>query len=153
MGSPSNRAARQAQAAEEARMRAIAGTQAKVNEVFNSPQRAAEIQQLVNAVREFKLTDLNDQKQVADRQLAFFKARKGQVGGSTQIDRQKQLGKDYNRGVLDVDRQAAGVGASVSAADQDARARLISLATSGLDATTGARQAGEALRSNLESTR
>lgn len=153
MGSPSNRAAREAQAAEDARMRAIAGTQAKVNEVFNSPQRAAEIQQLVNAVREFKLTDLNDQKQVADRQLAFALARKGQVGGSTQIDRQKQLGKDYNRGVLDVDRQAAGVGASVSAADQDARARLISLANSGLDATTGARQAGEALRSNLESTR
>lgn len=153
MGSPSNRAAQEATRAEQARLAAIQGTQARVNQVFDSPQRAAEIQQLVNAVRDFKLTDLNDQKAVADRQLQFALARKGQTGGSTQIDRAKQLGKDYQRGVLDVDRQASGVGASVSAADQDARARLISLATSGMDATTGAQQAGQALRSNLESTR
>lgn len=153
MGSPSNRAAREAQAAEDARMRAIQGTQTRINEVFNSPQRAAEIQQMVNAIRDFKLTDLNDQKAVADRQLQFALARKGQVGGSTQVDRQKQLGKDYQRGVLDVDRQASGVGAQVSAQDQEARARLISLANSGLDATTGAAQAGAALRSNLEGTR
>lgn len=153
MGSPSNRAAAQAQQAEQQRLAAIQGTQSRVNQVFDSPQRAAEIQQLVNAVRDFKLTDLNDQKAVADRQLKFALARKGQAGSSTQIDRAKQLGKDYQRGVLDVDRQAAGVGANVSAADQDARARLISLATSGLDATTGAAQASQALRSNIEATR
>ncbi|WP_205903568.1 hypothetical protein, partial [Pseudomonas viridiflava] len=41
----------------------------------------------------------------------------------------------------------------LEAADQEARARLIQLATSGLDATTAASQAAAGLRSNFESAR
>lgn len=150
MGSPSNRAAQQAQAAEEARLRAIQGTQRGINSVFDDPRRLGEIQRFVSDLRGFKMIDLNDQKQVADRQLQFALARKGQTGGSTQVDRQTQLGRDYQRGVLDIERQSQGAGAQLSAADQDARARMIQLANSGLDATTGAQQSAAALRSNIE---
>jgi len=150
---PSNKAAKAAQASEDARMAAIKATQSRVNSVFDNPARQAEIQKFISDLRTFKLGDLNDNKAIADRQLTFSLARNGQLGGSTQIDQQRDLGKTYQRGVLDIDRQALGAGAQLSAADQDARARLISLATSGLDATTGASQAAAALRSNIESTR
>lgn len=153
MGSPSNRAAQQAQAAEDARLRAQQGTQRAINQVYNSPQREAEIQQFVNDLRQFKMIDLNDQKDLADRQLIFALARKGQVGGSTQVDRQKKQAKDYLRGVLNIDSQASGAGAGLRAQDQDARARLIQLSTAGLDAATGASQAAASLRSNIEGAR
>lgn len=153
MGSPSNRAAREAQAAEDARMAAIRGTQQQVNAVFDSPERQADIQQFVADLRGLNMADLDKNKMLADRSLKFALARNGQIGGSTQIDRQERLGEDYQKGVLNVDRAALGAGASLQAADQDARARLISLATSGLDATTGAAQSAAALRSNIEGAR
>lgn len=153
MSSPSNNSAREAQRAEEQRLAAIRGTQAQVNQVFDSPERQANIQAFINDLRGLNMADLDRNKVLADRSLKFALARNGQIGGSTQIDRQERLGEDYQRGVLDVERRALGAGAELSAADQDARARLISLATSGLDATTGAAQAGAALRSNLEGAR
>lgn len=153
MGSPSNRAAQQAQAAEDARLRAIQATQSRVNSVFNDPSRQGDIAAFVNDLRAYNMMDLDKNKGIADRKLKFSLARNGQVGGSTQVDRQKMLGEDYQRGALEVDRAALGAGADLSAADQDARARLISLATSGLDATTGAQQASAAMRSSLESAR
>src|SRR5690606_30310729 len=53
--------------------------------------------------------------------------------------------------LLNLERGVQSAGADLRSADQDARARLIGLATQGLDATTGARQAAEALRTNLQS--
>lgn len=153
MGSPSNRAAQQAQAAEDARMRSIQATQGRINDTFNDPNRQAEISQFVADLRGLNMQDLDKHKTIADRKLKFALARNSQVGSSTQVDRQKDLGESYQRGTLEIDRAAMGAGADLSAADQDARARLISLATSGLDATTGAQQAGAAMRSSLESAR
>lgn len=153
MGSPSNRAAQQAQASEDARMRSIQATQGRINDTFNDPNRQAEISQFVADLRGLNMQDLDKHKTIADRKLKFALARNSQVGSSTQVDRQKDLGESYQRGTLEIDRAAMGAGADLSAADQDARARLISLATSGLDATTGAQQAGAAMRSSLESAR
>lgn len=150
MSSPSNRAAKEANAAEQARQASIKGTQTSVNQVFDSPQRAADISDYVGALRQYHGDDLNRQKTVADRELKFALARSGQTGGSTQNDQQAEKGRLYARGLLDIDRKALGAGAELESADQDARARLISLATSGLDATTGASQAAAAMRTNLQ---
>lgn len=150
MSSPSNNAAREAQRAEDARLRSITATQGRVNEVFNSPTRQAEIDAFVADLRGLGMQDLDKNKQLADRDLKFALARNGQVGGSTQVDRQADLGERYQRGVLEVDRSAAGAGADLQAADQQSRAQLISLATSGLDQTTGAQQAAASMRSSLE---
>lgn len=150
MGGSSNSAAKEANQAEQQRQASIAYTQGRVNDVFNSPQRAADIGDFVNATRSFYQQDLDRQKGDADRGLKFALAKSGLTGGSTQVDQQGLLADNYGRGQLQVEQKAEGAGASLSAADQDARSRLISLATSGLDATTAAQQASAAMRSNLE---
>ena len=147
---PSNKAADEAAAAEKARQAAIAATQGRVNAVFDSPERQAEIERAIAAQREFETGILNQKKSDTDRQLKFALARNGQVGGSTQVDQQRRFGQDYANALLGVERSAQGFGANIRSADQDARARLISLATAGLDATTGAQQAAEAMRVNLQ---
>lgn len=149
-GGPDNKASKEAQAAENARQAAIAATQGRVNAVFDSPERQAEIERAIAAQREYETGALNEKKADTDRQLRFALARNGQTGGSTQVDQQKRFGQDYAKALLGVERSAQGFGANIRGADQDARARLISLATAGLDATTGARQAAESMRVNLQ---
>lgn len=151
-GGSNNSAQKEAQRQEEQRIAAIRGTQAQINQVFNDPQRAADIADFVNATREYKTQELDEQKALNDRQLSFALARAGQVGGSTQVDQQAKLARDYAKGILMVDRQARGAGAEIEAADQDARGRLIQLATSGLDTTTAAQQSAAAMRTALESS-
>ena len=147
---PKNTAADEAAAAEKARQAAIAATQGRVNAVFDSPARDAEIERAVGGRRDLDTRELNREKANTDRQLKFALARNGQIGGSTQIDKGTEFAEAYARGLLNVERGAQGFGAGIRGADQDARARLISLATAGLDATTGAQQAAEAMRVNLE---
>lgn len=149
-GGGNNRAANQARADEQARLASIRRTQGAVNAVFDNPQRAADIADYVAATREFYTQDLDKQKATADRELRFALARGGLTGGSTQVDQQTNLADDYAQGLLNVDRKARGAGAEIEAADQDARGRLIQLATSGLDMTTGAQQAAASMRTSLE---
>lgn len=146
----SNKASEEAQRAEAARLAQIKATQGAINGVFDGPARAADIANTVNASREFYTQDLNRQKADTDRNLKFALARSGQIGGSTQVDQGKRFSDIYSRGLLDVERKAQGDGARIMAADQDARARLLSLATTGLDATTAAQQSAAALQTNLQ---
>lgn len=153
MSGGSNNASKQAQKVEQQRQQSIGLTQAAINRVFDSPGREAEIQDYVGALREKGLMDLDEQKADTDRALKFALARGGLIGGSTQNDQQSDLSRAYQKGVLDIENSAQGAGADLRTADQDARARLISLATQGLDTTTAATQAAAAMRSNLESGR
>lgn len=146
----SNRAAEEANRQEQERMASIQATQARINQVFDDPRRAADISDAVGAFRTHMTGDLDRQKADADRSLRFALARSGLMGGSTQVDQQTRMTDDYGRGLLDIERRSQGMGANLEAADQDARARLIGLATSGLDATTAAAQSAAAMRSNLE---
>lgn len=150
MSGPSNNAAREAQRTEDARQAAITATQGRVNQVFDSPQRQADIDSFVGDLRQFYTRDLDEQKGNSDRELKFALARSGQTGGSTQIDQQRDSAKAYSKGLLNIDQRALGAGADLQAADQDSRSRLIQLATSGLDATTAASQASAAMRSSLQ---
>lgn len=149
-GNP-NKASDAAQQAENERMAAIKATQAAVNQVFDSPERAADIDRAMGGMRDLEMAELNRRKAETDRQLKFALARNGQTGGSTQVDQNRTFADQYGRALLGVERNVQNFGARIRSADQDARARLISLATQGLDATTGARQAAEAMRVNLAS--
>ena len=146
----SNKASEEAQRAEAARLAQIKNTQGAINGVFDGPARAADIANFVSASRDYYTQDLNRQKGETDRQLRFALARNGQTGGSTQVDQAKEFSRTYGRGLLDVERRASADGATIEGADQDARARLLSLATTGLDATTAAQQSAAALRTNLQ---
>ncbi len=150
MSGGSDNASREAAATEQRRQDAIRQTQGAVNAAFDSPQRAADIADYVGAMRQYYGEDLTRQKKTNDQQLKFALARNGQIGSSTQVDQQTRFGEEYSKGLLDVERRAQGAGAEMEAADQDARANLISLATTGLDATTAAQQASAAMRTSLQ---
>lgn len=131
----------------------IKQTQGRINQVFDNPRRARDIADFVGAVRTRAMEDLSRQNADATRELTFALARGGLSGGSVNVDQNRRLADDYNRGLLNVENRAQGAGAQLEAADQASRAQLIQLATSGLDATTAASQAAAGLRSNFESAR
>lgn len=132
------------------RQERIRESQGRINQVFDNPRRARDIADFVSATRSRLTDDLNRQNTDATRELKFALARGGLSGGSVNVDQNRRLGDEYNRGLLNVEGRAQGAGAQLEAADQDARARLIQLATSGLDSTTAASQAAAGLRSNFE---
>jgi hypothetical protein len=135
------------------RQERIRESQGRINQVFDNPRRARDIADFVSATRSKLTDDLNRQNTDANRELKFALARGGLSGGSVNVDQNRRWADDYNRGLLAVEGRAQGAGAQLEAADQDARARLIQLATSGLDSTTAASQAAAGLRSNFESAR
>lgn len=135
------------------RQERIREAQGRINQVFDNPRRARDIADFVSATRSKLMEDLNRQNTDAARELKFSLARGGLSGGSVNVDQNRRLTDEYNRGVINVEGRAQGAGAQLEAADQDARARLIQLATSGLDATTAASQAAAGLRSNFENAR
>lgn len=135
------------------RQAAIKESQGRINGVFDNPRRSRDISDFVSAVRTKAMDDLNRQNTDAQRELKFALARGGLSGGSVNVDQNRRMADDYNRGLLNVESRAQGAGSQLEAADQDARARLIQLATSGLDATTAASQAAAGLRSNFESAK
>lgn len=138
---------------EEERQAQIRKTQGEINAVFNDPRREGEIADFVDATRQYYRQGLDDQKGETDRDLKFAMARAGLTGGSVQRDKNTDVAEQYARGLIDVNQKALGAGSALRAQEQEARARLIALATSGLDATNAANQASAAMRSNLESQR
>lgn len=148
MGSGGNSAQREAEAQERQRQEAIRSGTERVRSTFSSADRQGQIADFVNATRGIMTNELNRQQQTATRGNRFALARSGQLGGSLQVDRSRQLGETYGRGLLDVERRAQGSGADLRGADEDAQARLIGLVQGGLDATTAAQQAAQSMRSN-----
>lgn len=135
------------------RQERIREAQGRINQVFDNPRRAKDIADFVSATRSKLMEDLNRQNTDAARELKFSLARGGLSGGSVNVDQNRRLTDEYNRGLINVEGRAQGAGAQLEAADQDARARLIQLATSGLDATTAASQAAAGLRSNFDNAK
>lgn len=135
------------------RQERIREAQGRINQVFDNPRRARDIADFVSATRSKLMEDLNRQNTDAARELKFSLARGGLSGGSVNVDQNRRLTDEFNRGLINVEGRAQGAGAQLEAADQDSRARLIQLATSGLDATTAASQAAAGLRSNFENAR
>jgi hypothetical protein len=149
MGGSSQRATRDAQRAEEQRRAQIVATQRQIEGIYSTPEREAQVQDLVGATRGYLQGDLDRQNTQAQRQLKFALARSGQSGGSVAVDQGRNLGDVYARGILEAERRAQAAGSSLRGADQAAKQNLFGLAQSGLDMTTAARQAGEAMRVNL----
>jgi hypothetical protein len=152
-GGGSNKAAQQQQAAEDARQKAIAGTQRRIESAFSTPEREADIASFLDATRQFYTQDANRQQADAGRNLRFALARSGQTGGQLQADQGGRLFETYQRGLIEADRRAQAAAADLRSADQQAKTNLFGLAASGLDSTTAAQNASQALRSNLAGAR
>lgn len=145
----SSKATNKANQAEGLRQSNINRSVQQINQIYGSPQREADINDFLSASRSFYRQNLDRQKATADRSLKFAMARNGQTGGSVSVDANRQLGEDFQRGVLSADRLAQGAANDLRNADEQSRMNLISLAQSGADTTAGGSRAAESLRANL----
>lgn len=150
-GSSSNDATNEAIAAENRKQAEINASVGQIDQIFADPTRQAQYADFLAATRKLYGDELLKQQKENSRNLKFSLARSGNTGGSTAVDQGAQLGRDYNRGVVEADRMAQSDTANLKGLDQDARLRLIGMAQSGLDATTGIQNAQSALQSNLQS--
>jgi hypothetical protein len=139
--------ARQA-AAEVARQGRISGNVRDINSAFAG--RQSQYDELGAALRERLNTALGRQRADATRQSKFALAKSGLTGGSAAIDAGRNLSRENQEGVLQVERQARGGVADLQAKDEQARTQLISLAQSGNDIGNAAAQTAAGLRANLE---
>ena len=149
MGSSNNNASREAQRAEDQRRAQVAATQARIEQIYSDPARAADIADVESATRSYLQGDLDRQNTRAQRQLKFALARDGQTMGSVDANRNRQLAEDYLRSALEVERRAQAAGNTLRQADQSSKLNLFNMATAGLGMTTAERQAGESMRNNI----
>ncbi len=148
----SNNSAQQAAAQANAQNQAnIASATSQINALYDSPQRAMDIGNLVKSTRQYYTNQLNQQNQINARNLKFAMARSGLVGGSAQADQSAQLGKDYEQGLLTANQRAQGAGAQLKAQDEASRAQMLGLVQSGMDATAATQQGAAGIQSALQS--
>lgn len=152
-GGSSNKAQKEAQRAEEERMRAIQATQQRIEQAFSTPQREQDIQSFLDATRQYYRSAADRQQQDAARNVRFAVARSGQAGGSFDADTNSRLAETYKRGLIEADRRAQAAASNLRSQDQQAKQNLFALAQSGLDSGTAQAQAAQALRQNLEQSR
>jgi hypothetical protein len=134
-------AQREAAQAERERRDAIAGTTARVNQIYDAPARQKQYGDFLGALREYYTGDVNRQKVVADRNSKFALARGGLAGGSAQVDASRNIGEEYQKGLLSAENRAQSGLTNLKGQDENSRMQLIQLAQSGLDSTTAASRA------------
>lgn len=149
----STKASKAAEVAEEKRKGEISAAQARIEAIFGSPGRKADILDLESAVRAFLQGDLERKKVDVDRNLKFALARSGLSRGSVDVDLKARVGDDFLRGIIEVERRAKGAGTSLRAQDVETKAGLFSQVLGGLDVTTAAGQASSALQQNINLTK
>jgi hypothetical protein len=149
MGGGSNNAQRSAEARERQREATINRNTVAVNNIYDSPERQAQIGQFTDAIRQQYQTELQEQQRKNNNQLQFSLARSGQTGSSLDRDQNRQLGEAYQRGVLESERGAQNAAADLRAADEASRNQLLGLVQSGSSGAVALQNAATAQRNNL----
>jgi hypothetical protein len=126
-----NSAANAANAADAARQAQIQQSINSINTAYNTPQRQAQYQQYGQNLNNFYTNQVNEQETTNARNLKFALARSGLTGGSSAVDANTQLNKDYTQGLLQASRQAQAGQAGLQQSDINAKNQLISLAQAG----------------------
>lgn len=154
MGSDSGKsAANAARFQEYERQAAIQRGTDRVNAIFDAPERAAQRNDLLSALRSKYRTDLDRSKATADRRLRFAMARNGLTGGSAAADANRVLGEEYTQGLLNAETKSQQAVADLQGQDEQSRNNLIALIQSGLDATSAAQRASSAMAINAANAR
>lgn len=149
-GGGSNDAQKQADANERERQQQISASTARINQIFSDPARQAQYDKLASDTAAFYQTDIDRQNAEATRKAKFALARSGNIGGSVQADRARDLGQDYDKAVIQAQQRGQQAKASLMGEDESTKQSLIAMAQAGLDTTTAGSQAASALRSNLQ---
>lgn len=140
-----------AQQREDERRGQVRRSTSAIQKAFGSDQRKSQLEDFVNALRERFGTEASRQRKDVNRRSKFGLARSGLTGGSAAADRGVNIGRQFQTGVLEGERLSQGALADLISADESSKRSLISLAQGGAGIGESARQAGEALRSNLSS--
>lgn len=126
---------------------------AKITNIYDGQGRQQQYADYLANLRGLYTGQVNDQHDVAARQLKFADARAGLTGGSASADAGGMLRKDYEGGLLSADSAAISGVDSLRAADQASKANLISLndsaASTGQSASNTLRSADQSLTANL----
>jgi len=152
MGS-SNKASRAAEQEEAKRKAEIKVGQARVNSIFDSPERQQDYLDVTDATRALLTKDLDRQKVDADLQTKFALARNGLTGGSADIDQNRRGAENYLRGIVEAERRAKGAGNKLQSEDMSTKSSLFSQILGGMDSTTAAQQAAQSMQQNIALTR
>lgn len=146
-------ATKEAQRAEEARQRQVREATAAIEGVFGGESRQGQLDDFVSALREKFGTEAARQKEQVGRRAKFATARSGLTGGSADADLRVGIGRDFQKGILEGERLSQSALADLLQSDAQSKQNLTSLAQGGADISTAARQASQALQSNLAGAR
>jgi len=104
-------------------------------------------------VKDYYTLDLTDQRDVADRQSKFSLARRGVVGGSSDLDTQSTILGDYNKAVLNIGNRADGAVTDLRQADETARLNAINRIYAGQSADGVVQSSLQQLQNNINDTK
>lgn len=146
----SKKADRQAKRNEDQRNRAINEGVGQVNAIFGS--REPQYGDYLQALRDRYTADLGDQQTIVDRQSKFNLARRGVIGGSSEIDTQRRNRKRFIQALIGNESRAQGAVGRLRQSDEGSRQSLINTIFGGMDASTAASRAASGMRSNLQAS-
>lgn len=148
-GGSAGRVAQEQARQDSNRQAAVSSGIARTNAMYDSPERQGQYNDFLSAQRQMFFDELGRQQKEANRNNTFDLARRGLVGSRVAIDRGRDLGESYNRGVVNADRHAQGALSDLMSADDQSRRDTIQLIQSGADVTSASNLAARGLRSNL----
>jgi hypothetical protein len=115
--------------------------------------RAAQYRQTGDTVYDFNMKELDRNATREGRNLRFELARRGQTGGSNDIDQNQLFGELYDRGKLQARTAGDSAAARLRTEDEQTRLSLINSINAGTDASSAISGANKALQNNLDTVR
>ncbi len=137
-------------AAEQKQQALIQQTITQINSIFDSHARQQQYSDYYNSTLNTLKNSLDQNKQVANRQLKFGLARTGNIGSSNDVFEHGVLNQNYNQGIINASTQAQGAEASLKNADNATKAALDNLALQGGIGTNPAQTAQSDMSANLQ---
>jgi len=131
--------------AEQERIAAIRG----INTQFDDPRQQAMRAAFGEDVYGLNKTKLDEEQENRARDRKFALARRGLTGGSQDAFTAGEMSEDYLEALTGIQRHAEGREQDLRSADERARSNLVSQANAGLDPTSAAQLALNAVATNL----
>lgn len=148
-GGGSDKYSKQMMQMEKQRQAKIAATQAVINSIFSDPWRETMYSDAEKTALDYNRALLDDEYKQAQEKLTASLARRGLIGGSAEVSEQQRVQENFNRELGKLQSYAVGQGLQLRSADEQAKQRLLGLATSGIDTASAAQSAYSSLGSSL----
>lgn len=142
-------AEKQARIAENKRQQGINEGFGQVNAIFGQG-REAQYGDYLQALRDRGNADLNDQQTIVDRASKFNLARRGVIGGSSEMDTQRRNRKRYIQALIGNESRANAAVGQLRGRDDQTRRGLLDMIFGGMDASTAAQRAQMGQHANVQ---